>query len=215
MPEFNPQDPHSNQPVLFGGARIEYASKAVIMLHGRGATADSILKLGEELNKDDKTIFAAPQAAANTWYPYSFLAPREMNEPGITSGLSAIKNLVVSFTSHGIPTEKIMLLGFSQGACITLEFAARNPAKYLAVVGLSGGLIGDKLEPESYSGNLKSTSVFLGCSDIDPHIPLERVNESEKIFSNLNASVIKQIYKGMGHTVNRDEINHINQLLTK
>ena len=203
--------PHGNQKVLFKGD-IDSAKSAMILIHGRGATAESILSLTEEFNGDNY-LFTAPQANGNTWYPYSFLAPIEENEPGITSGLKVIRDLIEKLNKSGIANNEIILLGFSQGACLALEFAARNAKPYKGVIGLSGGLIGDKIEEERYSGSFENCQVFLGCSDIDSHIPLERVNQSEIIMKKLNGSVTKRIYKGMGHTINEDELNFIRSIL--
>jgi phospholipase/carboxylesterase len=205
-------DPHKDTPVLFSGEPFGTAKAAAIMVHGRGSGAEEILTLAGGL-PGDGFIFAAPQANNNTWYPYSFLYPVEQNEPGISSGLKKIKNLISELNKKGIPKEKIMLIGFSQGACLTLEFTARNPARYGGIIGLSGGLIGNKLFAEKYTGNLERTPVFLGCSDVDPHIPLKRVVHSAEIFSQLNGNVEKRIYRDMPHTVNEDEISFIAELM--
>ena len=202
---------HENQKVLFKGD-INSAKSAMIMIHGRGATAESILSLTEEFNGENY-IFAAPQANGNTWYPHSFLAPIRDNEPGITSGLKIISDLIEKLNKSGIPDNEIILLGFSQGACLALEYAARNAKSYKGIIGLSGGLIGDKIEEKRYSGSFESCPVFLGCSDIDLHIPLERVNQTETIMKKLGASVTKRIYKNMGHTINGDEFNFIHSIL--
>jgi phospholipase/carboxylesterase len=203
--------PHENQKVLFKG-EINSAKSAMILIHGRGSTAESILSLTEEFNKDNY-LFAAPQANDNTWYPFSFLAPIKDNEPGITSGLKVISTLLEKLNKSGIQDKEIILLGFSQGACLVLEYAARNSKPYKGVIGLSGGLIGDKIEEERYSGSFENCQVFLGCSDIDSHIPLERVNQTEEIMNKLNASVTKRIYKNMGHTINEDELNFIRSVM--
>lgn len=203
--------PHGNQTVLYEGD-IKSAKSAMILIHGRGATAESILSLTKEFETNN-FLFAAPQANGNTWYPYSFLAPTKDNEPGITSGLKVISDLVKKLNESGIPNEEIILLGFSQGACLTLEYAARNAMPYKGIIGLSGGLIGDKIEKERYSGSFENCPVFLGCSDIDPHIPAERVNQTEIIMKELNASVTKRIYRGMGHTINEDELNFIRSIM--
>ncbi|HBX67460.1 MAG TPA: phospholipase, partial [Balneolaceae bacterium] len=149
----------------------------------------------------------------NTWYPYSFLAPTDQNQPGLSSGLQKIHDIIEELESEGISKENIYLLGFSQGACLASEFVARHPAKYAGLIALSGGVIGDAVNPEEYSGDLNGTPVFLGCSDVDAHIPKERVNETEELLKKLGASVTKKLYPGMGHLVNNDEIEHINALL--
>lgn len=200
--------PYQNQSVIQSGSKLDDAKAVMIMIHGRGATAEDILSLSAEFNFDG-VAFLAPQAKDNTWYPFSFLNPIEMNEPGITSGLALIDSIVYMLLQKGFTSEQIYLLGFSQGACLGLEYVARNPKKYGGVFGLSGGLIGDKVVPQNYFGNLQGTEVFLGCSDVDPHIPLQRVNETEEVFRNLGANVTKRIYNGMAHTINQDEIDFI------
>lgn len=203
--------PHGNQEVLFKGD-INSAKSAMILIHGRGATAESILSLTGEFNEENY-LFAAPQANGNTWYPYSFLAPIQENEQGIKSGLKVISDLIEKLNKSEIPDSEIILLGFSQGACLALEYAARNAKFYKGVLGLSGGLIGDRLDGKRYSGSFENCPVFLGCSDIDPHIPLERVNQTEAIMKKIGASVTKKIYKNMGHTINKDELNFIHSIL--
>jgi len=202
---------HQNQPIIQSGVKLDDAKVVMVMIHGRGATAEDILSLSAEFNIDG-IAYIAPQAKDNTWYPYSFLNLIEMNEPGITSGLALIDSIVDMLMQKGFTTEQIYLLGFSQGACLSLEYVARNPKKYGGVFGLSGGLIGPNGTPRNYEGNLNGTDIFLGCSDIDPHIPLERVNETEEVFVKLGANVTKRIYKGMAHTVNQDEIDFVNSL---
>lgn len=205
--------PHQNQKIAYAGAELKDASSAVIMIHGRGASAESILGLANEFNHQNKIAFLAPQANGFTWYPYSFMAPSEKNQPGINSGLQAIFDLVATIEEQGIDKENIFILGFSQGACLASEFVARHPDLYAGLIALSGGLIGEKTSFESYSGLLETTPVFLGCSDIDPHIPKERVNETEEILSKLGAKVTKKLYPGMGHLVNEDEILHIQEMI--
>jgi predicted esterase len=185
----------------------------VILVHGRGGSAEDILGLAEEFAVGD-VAYAAPQAAGNTWYPHSFLAPLRLNEPGITSGLRVLSDLVGVLHGHGVATDRIGLVGFSQGACLALEFAARHARPYAAVVGLSGGLIGPPGTPRDYTGSLQGTPVLLGCSDVDPHIPLERVRESTEVLRRLGAAVDERIYPRMGHTVNRDELHAVHALLT-
>ena len=199
---------------MWRGASLPNARLGVILLHGRGASAEDILSLAEQLGVDD-AAYAAPQAAGHSWYPFSFLAPIEKNEPGISSGLRVISGLMSSFAEHDISANRMALVGFSQGACLALEFAARHPRAYAAVVGLSGGLIGPPGAPRNYSGSLGGADVFLGCSDVDPHIPLERVQESAEVFRRLGATVDERIYRGFGHTVNRDELNAVTSLLRR
>ena len=204
--------PHQkNQPVR-AGEEIENAKGAIIMIHGRGATAESILTLANELDASGFHL-AAPQATGFQWYPNSFLAPTERNEPGLSSGLQAIFDIMADLESKGISKEKMILLGFSQGACLASEFVARHPARYGGLIAFSGGLIGDELNPDNYSGSLENTPAFFGCSDVDAHIPEERVHESADILEKLNAAVTKTIYPNMGHTINRDELQEAEKIL--
>lgn len=206
------QNPHAGQPVLTMGPRPDSARIAMILAHGRGASAEDILGLAAELHLDD-VAFLAPQAAGHTWYPYSFLTPMEKNEPGLSSGLGVLDRLVASLGEQGLPPERVGFLGFSQGACLSLEYAARHARRYAAVIGLSGGLIGPPGTPRDYPGSSAGTPVFVGCSDIDPHIPLERVQETAEVFRRLGAAVDERIYRGMGHTVNEDELGAIAGML--
>lgn len=203
---------HEDQPVLTAGAALQDASAAMIMVHGRGASARDILTLGDEFETDN-VAFLAPQAAHNTWYPYSFLAPTTQNEPFLSSALDKLDALLAQLEEAGIAPQNTVLLGFSQGACLVTEYAARNPRTYGAIAGLSGGLIGAPGTPRNYGGSLDGATVFLGCSDVDPHIPVERVHETAQTFERMGASVTTRIYPGMAHTVNQDEIDFIQQLL--
>ena len=205
-------DPHAGQPVLRRGPDPAQARRAVILIHGRGDSAAGILTLADAFDVPD-VAWVAPQAAGNTWYPYPFLAPMSRNEPGLSSALRVIGTLVTSLLSEGLGADRIVLMGFSQGACLSLEFAARNARRYAAVVGLSGGLIGPPGSPRDYEGAFDGTPVFLGCSDIDPHIPVERVHESSEVFRRMGAAVDERIYPRMGHTVNQDEIDAVVELL--
>jgi len=206
------QDPHAGQPVLRGGVPVKRARLVAIFIHGRGASAADILSLREELSAAD-VAYLAPQAAGSTWYPYSFLSPISENEPGITSGLATIARLIAEVAAQGVPQERVVLLGFSQGACLSLEFAARHAGRYAAVVGLSGGLIGPAGTPRTYPGSFDGTPVFLGCSDVDAHIPVARVRESADVFRRMGGAVDERIYPRMGHTVNGDELAAVNTLL--
>jgi predicted esterase len=208
----NTSDPHAHQPVLSRGPRPSEARLTMIMIHGRGASAGSILTLAGELGLADVSCLA-PQAAGDTWYPYSFLAPIPDNEPGITSGIGVIDALVARLAQEGVGADRIALLGFSQGACLSLEFAARHARRYAGIVALSGGLIGPPGTPREYTGTFDGTPVFLGCSDVDAHIPVERVHESAAVFRRMGAAVDERIYRGMGHTVNADEIAAVHALL--
>lgn len=207
--------PHQPTQIAEGGVPASEADAAMIMIHGRGATAPSIIQLANEFDTDRKLTLRAPQASGHTWYPYSFMAPSEQNQPGLSSGLQKIYDIVQNLKSEGFSEENIYFLGFSQGACLASEFVARHPSKYGGLIALSGGMIGvgDAVNPDDYEGDLQDTPIFMGCSDVDPHIPKERVNESEEVFKKLNANVTKKLYPGMGHLVNEDEIKHINALL--
>jgi len=205
-------DPHAGQRILHRGPSPDQARLTMIVIHGRGADADDILSLAAELRMSD-IAYLAPQAAGNTWYPYSFLSPLERNEPQLTSALNLISQLVATLGAQGVSTDRIGLMGFSQGACLSLEFAARNARRYAAVIGLSGGLIGPPGTPRTYSGSLDGTPVFLGCSDVDPHIPLERVHESAEVLKGIGGTVDERIYRGMGHTVNGDELKAVMAVL--
>ncbi len=214
MSVFSPSDPHAAQPVKAAGLPLKDAKAAMIMVHGRGASADSILTLAAEFEQPD-FVYLAPQAAQNTWYPYSFLAPIPNNEPGISSGIAKLANLVDELVSNGVPHQSIFLLGFSQGACLALEFAARHARRYGGVIGLSGGLIGPDDTPRDYAGSLNGTPIFLGCSDVDFHIPKERVLLSAEIFESLGGNVTTTLYPGMGHSINQDEINFVKKMMSK
>ena len=206
-------DPHAAQPVLHMGPKPDQARLTTILIHGRGASADDVLSLAREFRTSD-VAYLAPQAANNTWYPYSFLTAIPQNEPYLSSALATIARLVGKLNDSSIPTERIAILGFSQGACLTLEFAARNARRYAGILGLSGGLIGPPGTPRDYAGSLDGTPVFLGCSDVDPHIPLERVHESAEVLRRMGAAVDERIYRGLGHTVNADEIKAVQAILS-
>lgn len=205
-------DPHKDQPVLHAGVPLADARLVAIMVHGRGAGAEDMLGLAAELRMED-VAFLAPQASDYTWYPNRFMSPIASNEPWLTSALKKIDNLVAAAGAAGLGPERVALLGFSQGACLASEFAARHARRYAAVIALSGGLIGPPETPRDYAGAFDGTPAFFGCSDIDPHIPVERVRESAEIFRRMSAAVDERIYPGMGHTVNRDELDAVRALL--
>ena len=198
--------------IITAGKEIAPANKVLIMLHGRGGSAEDILSLSSHLNVKDFALLA-PQATNNTWYPYSFLAPPSQNEPGLSSALQLVRELVDDILSKGVPVGNIYFVGFSQGACLTLEFVTRNAAQYGGVAAFTGGLIGDKIYQENYKGDFHNTPVFIGTSEPDPHIPVERVYATTSILKKMNASVTEKIYPHMGHTINQDEIDLVNQLI--
>src|SRR5437899_3754074 len=203
---------HRGQPVLTAGEDLGAARAAVVMVHGRGATAGSILTLAPRLDIPG-VAFLAPQAAGGTWYPGRFLDPVEANEPWLSSALGSVGDVMADVEGAGIAPEATLLLGFSQGACLALEFVARNARRYGGVAGLSGGLIGPDGTPRDYPGSLAATPVFLGCSDVDFHVPKERVQLSAQVLQRLGANVTMRLYPGMGHTVNQDEIAFVRGMM--
>jgi predicted esterase len=205
-------DPHRDIAVAAAGRPLESAAAVAILLHGRGATAESILDLARAIGQD-RFACLAPEAAGQTWYPYSFLVPIERNEPWLSSAIGMLARLVGDLESRGFGGDRLMILGFSQGACLSVEFAARHPRRYGGIAALSGGLIGPPGTPRDYPGSLGGTPVFLGCSDRDPHIPLERVEESATVLERMGARVTKRIYPRMGHTVNADEIAVVSAMM--
>lgn len=205
-------DPHGDQPVLTAGAELSEARAAMILIHGRGASAENILGLAREFAASD-LAFLAPQAAGYSWYPKSFLMPLEENEPYLSSALRRVGAIVEAVVGEGVPGERVMLLGFSQGACLSLEFAARNPRRFGCIAGLSGGLIGAEGTPRDYPGSLDGTPVFLGSSDPDPHIPVARVHETDAVLSCMGARVTTRIYPRMGHTICDDEIRRVREMV--
>lgn len=200
--------------VITAGKSLRETDKVLIMLHGRGGSAEDILSLADHLSVKDFALMA-PQAGNNSWYPYSFMASPRQNEPWLSSSLSLIKELVDSLYKKEIPSRNIFFLGFSQGACLTLEFAARNAVKYGGIVAFTGGLIGDRIYPENYKGDFDNTPVFIGSSDPDPHVPTERVLASAELFKDMHANITQKIYSGMGHTISMDEIDTVNNLIFK
>lgn len=203
---------HLNQPVISAGVTLQEAKAAMIMIHGRGATARDIISLASEL---DTPAFAylAPQAYGNTWYPQRFMQPLASNEPWLSSALDTIGALESHLIQQGIPRERVMLLGFSQGACLALEYAARHATRYGGIVALSGSLIGPDDLPRHDEGSLAGTPVFLGCSDVDFHIPLYRVQASTAAMRKLGGTVTERIYEGMDHTVNADELTFVREMM--
>lgn len=205
---------HQGQPVATAGLPLSAAKTAMILVHGRGATAESILELAELL-PHPSMAYLAPQAAGNTWYPYSFLNPISQNEPYLSSALQTLAELVNTIVEGGIPAERIVLGGFSQGACLAAEFTARHARRYGGLLLFSGGVIGPPGTPRDYPGSLDGTPVFLGCSDIDFHIPLARVQETADLFRAMGGQVTAKIYPGMGHTIIQDELDEAMPVLAK
>jgi len=187
------------------GPAAAQARLTIVAVHGRGAAAANILPIAADLGLGD-VAYVAPNAPGGTWYPYSFLSPLTQNEPQLTASLAVLDAVVGVLRAEGIADERIGFLGFSQGACLALEFAARHARRYAAIVAFSGGLIGPPGTPREYHGRFGGTPVFLGCSDVDPHIPLARVHESAEVFRRLGADVVERIYPGMGHLVSDDEL---------
>ena len=198
--------------VVRTGAPVASARAAVVLVHGRGGSAEDMLGLADALGTAD-VAYVAPQAAGGSWYPHSFLAPLEQNEPNLTRGLDTLSHVIEKLGRHGVEPQRVVLLGFSQGACLALEFAARNAQRFGGIVGLSGGLIGPEGTPRSYGGSLSGTPVFLGCSDVDFHIPLKRVHESTEVLRKLGGDVTENIYPGLGHTIVQDEIEHARRII--
>lgn len=202
--------------LLTAGAPVEIARAAVILLHGRGAAAADILALTPRLDSDratQKVAFLAPQAPGRAWYPRHFLAPLDENEPALSAALATVGALIARIEMAGIPAARIALLGFSQGACLALEYAARHARRYGGVIALAGGLIGPPGTLFRYPGMLAGTPVFIGCGDSDPHIPLARVNESAQVLAELGAQVDRRVYPGLGHTIVQDEIDAARAIL--
>jgi phospholipase/carboxylesterase len=208
------QGPHQGQPIRLAGEPISRARAAMLMLHGRGATAEDILSLANEFGQAG-FVFLAPQASENSWYPNRFLVPLAENEPWLSSAFSFVTQVLAEIVNAGLPHERIMLLGFSQGACLALEFAARHARRYGGIVGLSGALIGPEDTPRDYSGSLSGTPVFLGCSDSDFHVPRERVQQTAEVLRGLGGEVTDRLYPNMGHTVNPNEIDFVRDMMQR
>jgi phospholipase/carboxylesterase len=206
------RDPHRDQPILRSGPPLEEAAGIMIMAHGRGGTPRDMLALSLELDRPQLACLA-PTAASGSWYPYSFLEPIGRNAGPLNSALRLMQTAMAKAEAAGFPPERVVLLGFSQGACLALEFATRNARRYGGIVGLSGGLIGPEGTPRDYPGGFDGTPVFLGCGDVDAHIPKRRVDETATVLERMGAVVTKRIYQGMGHTVSADEIAAVRALL--
>jgi len=206
------KNPHQGQPILMTGESLGDSKAAMLMLHGRGATAEDILSLAGEFDQPGFT-YLAPQAADNTWYPNRFTAPIEANEPWLSSALETVEYVFSQIVAAGIPPEGILLLGFSQGACLSLEYAARNARRYGGIAGLSGGLIGPEDMQREHSGSLAGTPVFLGCSAADFHIPRQRVDQAAEVLRALGGEVTKRLYPNLDHTINQDEIDFVRGMM--
>ena len=208
----NAKDPHAGQPVLTAGPAPEEAVATLVLLHGRGASAEDILSLHGALGLEGLAALA-PQAAGYTWYPHTFLAPLDANQPYLDSALRRVESIVADLLARGVPSNRIALLGFSQGACLTSEFLARHPRRYGAGIILTGGIIGPPGTPRDYPGSLGGTPVFLGANVPDPHVPFERVTETEEVLTRMGAAVELRRYPGMPHAINEDELHVCRTLL--
>lgn len=197
--------------IIEAGKKTGEAGRALIMVHGRGASAEDILSLADHLDVKDYSLIA-PQATNHSWYPYSFLEQPSKNEPWLSSALSLLGEVTLDMEKI-LGSENVYFLGFSQGACLALEFVARNAKRYGGVVAFTGGLIGDKLYMENYKGDFNGCPVFIGTSDPDPHVPVARVHETKGILESLHATVTEKVYKNMGHTIIQEEINYANGLV--
>lgn len=198
--------------IISAGKKISEANKVLVMIHGRGGSARDILSLASHLNVEDFALFA-PQASGHTWYPHSFLAKPEQNDPDLSSALEILNDLVTDIKSEGFSSKDIFFLGFSQGACLTLEFVTRNAERFGGVAAFTGGLIGDKIYSENYSGDFSGTPVFIGTGNPDAHVPVERVKKSAEILEKMNAKVSVEVYDNRPHTVSEDEIVKANNLI--
>ncbi|MBG9377988.1 alpha/beta hydrolase [Panacibacter sp. DH6] len=201
-----------NTTINRAGKTIETASKALVMLHGRGASAEDILGLAAHLQVADVSLLA-PQAAGHSWYPYSFMAPVANNEPHLTNALKAVDEAVQLALQNGIEKQHIYLMGFSQGACLAAEYMARNADRFGGLIAFTGGLIGGQINRSNYAGKFDGMPVFIGTSDPDFHVPVERVYATTNILKEMGAVVTEKVYSNMGHTINQDEIDHANRLL--
>ncbi len=200
--------------IIKSGKSFDQAEKVLIMIHGRGGTAQDILLMATHLNVAEYAL-VAPQVAGNTWYPQSFLAPREYNEPWLSNSLNTIKELVLYLEESGFSKEQIYFLGFSQGACLALDFVAANAVRYGGVVAFTGGLIGEHIDHRNYHGNFDGTPIFIGSSDPDMHVPVTRVKETTVVLEDMGAQVTEIIYENMGHTISQSEITQVNKLIFK
>lgn len=206
-------DPHANADVLHAGAPVESARAVAILVHGRGGSAREFLSLSRWIDLDDVAYFA-PQANGNTWYPYSFLAPLSQNEPFVSSAIAKLESVVTGLMNRGIASDRIAIVGFSQGACLSSEFVARHPRRYLGLAALTGGLIGPKDTPRVYPGSLDGTPVFLGASDPDPHVPWWRVEETQRVLRDMDGTVEIVRYANQPHMINDDQMEHVKRVVS-
>lgn len=206
-------DPHANAEVLEAGAPIQSARAVAILIHGRGGSARDFLSLSRWIDLTD-VAYLAPQANGNTWYPYSFLAPIPQNQPHIDSAIAKIESVVSDVIARGVASERIMLVGFSQGACLSCEYVARHPRRYLGLAALTGGLIGPQGTPRNYAGDLAATPVFLGASDPDPHVPWWRVEETSGVFRGMGGEVELVRYANQPHMINDDQMEHVKRMVS-
>jgi phospholipase/carboxylesterase len=203
-----------NKNVVIAGTPVNEAKKAIVMLHGRGASAEDIISLKKHLNLENMAIYA-PNAANHSWYPYSFMAPVAQNQPALDSALAVIGEVVAEIEASGINADHIYFAGFSQGACLTLEYTTRNAKRYGGIIALTGGLVGQQLAEENYNGDFAGTPVFISTGDPDPHVPVSRVKESIATLERLNAFVTYAIYPGRPHTISTEEIKLVNNQILK
>lgn len=201
-----------NKNIMTTGKSLSQADKVLIMVHGRGGSAEDILSLAAELKVADFALLA-PQGQGNSWYPESFLSPRQQNEPSLSSSLNVLKEMVIELEAEGFSSAQIYLLGFSQGACLVLEFAASDAKRYGGIVAFTGGVIGESLDHRNYHGDFEGTPVFIGSSSPDFHVPVERVKETTVLFEEMGANVTEIIYDNMGHTISQSEIAQVNKLI--
>jgi len=211
--QLDDSDPHAGQLIVTAGPPLAQTRAAMVLLHGRGSSARSILALYDELGMPACSAFA-PQAAERTWYPLSFLAPLEANQPFLDSALRRVESLIQEILAAGVASERIAILGFSQGACLTCESVARHPRQYGAVIAFTGGLIGPPGTPRDYRGDLSGVPVFLGSGDPDPHVPFERVQETQHVFERMGAKVDLRRYAGDPHGINEEELDAARALIT-
>jgi phospholipase/carboxylesterase len=197
---------------IYAGKKLDQAEKVLIMIHGRGGSAEDILSIASSLNVREFAL-VAPQAEDSSWYPLSFLAPRNENEPYLSESLNVIKQLVADLEAQGFAKSQLYFLGFSQGACLALDFAASHAANYGGIAAFTGGVIGDQVDHRNYHGDFMGTPVFIGSSEPDFHVPVTRVKETTALFEDMGANVTEIIYENMGHTISHAEIVQVNKLI--